>query len=125
MAKHILAAMLIIVGIIHLLPIAGVLGVARLDALYGITIANGDLAILMRHRAVLFGLLGLFLVFAAFRPHLQLLALIGGSVSVVSFLFLAYTTGGFNDEIRRVVLADLVAAACLVVGFAAYWRNYG
>ena len=120
-AKYLLAAMLIVVGIIHLIPITGVTGVARLNSLYGIFIDNPDLSILMRHRAVLFGLLGLFLIYAAFRPSLQLLALIGGAASVVSFLVLAYSTGSFNEELKRVFVADLVAAACLAVGFAAYF----
>jgi len=119
--KYLLAAMLIIVGIIHLIPITGVLGAGRLNSLYGISIDNPDLAILMRHRAILFGLLGMFLIYSAFRPSLQLLALIGGAASVVSFLWLAYTTGGFNEELKRVFVADVVAAACLVVGFARYF----
>ena len=120
-AKYLVSAMLIIVGIIHLIPISGVISVDRLNLLYGIGVDNPNLSILMRHRAILFGLLGLFLVYAAFRPSLQLLALVGGAVSVASFLFLALTTGGFNEEIKRVVVADVVAAACLVVGFAAYF----
>ena len=120
-AKHLLVAMLIVVGIIHLIPITGVAGVGRLNSLYGIRIDNPDLSILMRHRAILFGLLGIFLIYAAFRPSLQLVALIGGAVSVASFLWLAYATGGFNDELKRVVVADVIAAVCLVVGFIAYF----
>lgn len=113
--------MLIIVGIIHLIPISGAAGVAQLNSLYGINIADPDLSVLMRHRAILFGLLGLFLIYAAFRPALQLLALIGGAVSVASFLLLAHSAGGFNEELKRVFIVDVVAAACLVIGFAAYF----
>ena len=112
--------MLVIVGFIHLIPISGVVSDAQLSALYGINIDNPDLSILMRHRAILFGLLGLFLIYAAWRPKLQPLALIGGTASVASFLFLAYSTGNFNEELRRVFVADIFAAACLIVGFAAY-----
>jgi hypothetical protein len=43
----------------------------------------------MRHRAVLFGLLGAFLIAAAFLPSLQLAALVAGFASVVSFLYLS------------------------------------
>ena len=39
-------------------------------SLYGVEV-QGDLAILMRHRAVLFGLLGGLMILAAFRPHLK------------------------------------------------------
>ena len=77
----------------------------------------------MRHRAVLFGLLGAFLIAAAFLPSLQLAALVAGFVSVVSFLFLAADVGSFNEQINRVVIADKVAVICLVVGAVAYAMN--
>jgi len=116
--KHAVSAMLIVVGVIHLIPVTGVLGGERLAALYGLRFDEPNLAILMRHRAVLFGLLGAFMVFAAFRPALQTLALVGGFVSVVSFLWLAWSVGGYNAELNRVFVADLVALGCLVVGAA-------
>ena len=121
--KYVLSAMLIVAGIIHLVPITGAAGVARLNSLYGIGIDSPDLSILMRHRAILFGLLGLFLIYAAFRPSLQLVALIGGAASVASFLLIAYSTGGFNDELKRVFMIDVVAAVCLGVGFGAYFLS--
>jgi hypothetical protein len=119
----IVSAMLVIVGVIHLLPLSGVLGAERLAALYGLDFAEPNLAILMRHRAVLFGLLGAFLVAAAFRPAWQPLALAAGLVSVVSFLWLAWSVGGYNALIGRVVLADWLALACLVVGAVAWVRT--
>src|SRR5690606_4009073 len=70
-----ITALLILVGIIHLLPLSGILGAERLAALYGIAVHGPDLEILMRHRAVLFGLLGSLLVYAAFKPPLQALAI--------------------------------------------------
>jgi hypothetical protein len=115
--------MLLIVGIIHLLPLSGVLSAHRLQILYGIVIEDPNLEILMRHRAVLFGLLGAFLIAAAFLPSLQLAALVAGFVSVVSFLYLAAAVGSFNEQINRVVIADKVAVICLVVGAVAYAMN--
>ena len=94
------------------------LGIERLNSLYGLGINNPDLSILMRHRAVLFGLLGSFCVYAAIRPSLQFIALTAAAVSVGSFLYLAYATGGYNEELRRVFIADVVAAVFLVIGFA-------
>ena len=121
--RYILSVMLTIVGIIHLLPIAGALGVSRLQSLYGVIIADPNLEILMRHRAVLFGILGAFLIYAAFRPGLQLAALIAGAVSVISFLVIAGMIGGYNTEITRVVTADIVAVVCLLIGAFAYWKD--
>jgi hypothetical protein len=120
---RLLTACLVVVGVIHLLPLAGVLGASRLSALYGIPVAEPNLELLLRHRAVLFGALGAFLVHAALRPHLQAAALTVGAASVVSFLLLAYGSGGYNAQIGRVVAADWVALAALVVGTAAYRRR--
>lgn len=114
--RYLISAMLVVVGIIHLLPVAGVVGSERLATLYGISFSDPNLAILMRHRAVLFGLLGLFFVIAAFRPELQPVAFGIGLVSVVSFLWLAWSVGGYNAQVARVVAADVIALACLVVG---------
>lgn len=119
--KYLVPASLIVVGVIHLLPLSGVLGVSRLNALYGISISDPNLSILMRQRAVLFGLLGLFCVFAAVRPSLHLIALTAGAVSVASFLYMAFETGGYNEELRRVVIADIIAAVFLVLGFAGHF----
>ena len=118
--RYLVSAMLVVVAIIHLLPLSGVLGGEQLAALYGLPFNDPNLSILMRHRAVLFGLLGLFLLFAAFRPQFQAVAFIAGFVSVVSFLWLAWSTGGYNMQIARVFTADIVALACLIIGFVAY-----
>ena len=116
--RYLISAMLVIVAIIHLLPLPGVLGSERLAALYGLSFDEPNLAILMRHRAVLFGLLGVFFLVAAFRPELQPMAFAGGFVSVLSFLYLAWSAGGYNAQVGRVVAADGLALVCLVVGAA-------
>ena len=118
--RHIVTAALLLVGIIHLLPLAGVLGAARLSGLYGIAVEEPNLEILVRHRAVLFGLLGAFFCYAAFRPQQQALALVAGFVSVASFLLLAWTVGGSNAQLARVFAADLLALALLLVGGGAF-----
>jgi hypothetical protein len=69
---------------------------------------------------VLFALLGVFLLVAAGRPAWQPAALVAGFVSVLSFLALAWSVGGTNAQLARVVTADVVALACLVVGAVAY-----
>ena len=115
MSEKVVTALLLIIAIIHLLPLAGVLGVGRLEALYSVEISGNDLEILMRHRAVLFGLLGAFFVYAAFVPSVQPLAFVGAFVSIASFFYLAFTVGGYNAALGRVVIADVIAAVCLAV----------
>jgi hypothetical protein len=117
--KYLVPAMLLVAAVIHLLPVSGVLGPERLASLYGLRFDEPNLAILMRHRAVLFGLLGVFLLFAAFRQGWQTVGYVAAFVSVVSFLWLAYSTGGYSSYIARVVTMDWIALACLVVGVAA------
>ena len=115
MLPKIISGLLVIAGIIHLLPLSGVLGAERLAALYGLSFQEPNLLLLMRSRAVLFGLLGAFLLYAAWRPALQPLALLGGLVSVLSFLLLAWSGPGYNEALRRVVIADWLALSCLLV----------
>lgn len=118
--KYLVSAMLVVVGVIHLLPLSGVLGSERLASLYGLQFNEPNLEILMRHRAVLFGLVGAFMVFAAFKPAYQTVAFIGGFISVVSFFYLAWSVGGYNAQLGRVFIADVVASVCLVVGVVAH-----
>jgi hypothetical protein len=125
--RYLVSAMLVVVAVIHLLPLSGMLGSERLAALYGLSFNEPNLAILMRHRAVLFGLLGLFFLFAAFRPLFQTVAFVAGFISVVSFLWLAWSVGGYNAQVARVFMVDIVALACLIIGIAAhvYTQNGG
>ncbi len=39
-----------------------------------------------------------------------------GFASVISFLWLAQTVGGYNIELRRVIFVDVFALACLIIG---------
>ena len=121
--SKLIAVLLLVAGAIHLLPLVGVLGGERLNALYGIALDEPNLQILMRHRAVLFGLLGVLLVAAAFTPALRGAALVGGLVSVLAFLLLAWNATVYNEALRRVVVADWIALACLVPALALHLRN--
>ncbi|TWC37724.1 hypothetical protein FBY03_10758 [Pseudomonas sp. SJZ079] len=121
MLAKVVSALLIIAGLIHLLPVTGVLGAERLAALYGLAVQEPNLLILLRSRAVLFGLLGALLIYAAWRPALQPIALFGGLVSVLTFLFLAYGSPSYNDALRRVVIADWLALACLLIALTLYF----
>lgn len=118
--QYILSAALVLVAIIHLLPLAGVLGARQLQQLYGVPVAEPNLEILMRHRAVLFGLLGGFMLVAAFYQPLQPAAWVMGFVSVLSFLGLARSVGAYNTQLRRVVVADVVALVALLIGATAH-----
>jgi hypothetical protein len=118
--RYLISAMLVVAGVIHLLPVPGMFGNEQIAKLYGITFDEPNLVVLMRHRAVLFGLLGALLVSAAFVPMLHCTAFIAGITSVVSFLWIAASVGNYNKQLARVVAADKVAMVCLIVGIAGH-----
>ncbi len=120
--RFIVPSVLILVAAIHALPVMGVIGAAKLSPLYGITVQDPNLELLLRHRALLFGLLAAFLAYAAVRPELHRMALVAGFVSVVSFLVLAQPTSSLNTALMTVVRADWLALALLVVGTIAHFR---
>jgi hypothetical protein len=120
MTQLIISVLLIIVAIIHLLPLSGILSAKRLTTLYGLSFDEPNLEILMRHRAVLFGLLGVFFIYSAFKTELQPIAFVAGFVSVISFIFIAKTVGSYNASLRNVVIADWVALGCLGIATTLY-----
>jgi hypothetical protein len=121
MLERVITITLLIVSLIHLLPVTGVLGANKLSLLYSVNVSDPNLEILMRHRAILFGILGALFAYAAFRPELQLIAFVVGFASVLSFFYLSYTVGGFNEALRKVVIADIVALLALLVGSSLYY----
>jgi hypothetical protein len=112
--------MLLVVAVIHLMPLIGVLGPIQLSSLYGLDFSEPNLAILMRHRAVLFGLLGAFFLLAAFKPALQPAAFVVAFVSIVSFMLLVRMTGGHNPQVARVFTGDVVALVALIIAVVAH-----
>ena len=117
--KYVSITALLIAGIIHLLPVPGVLGVANLGRLYGITVSDPNTAILLQHRALLFGILGMLMLLAIPFPHLRVTALLVGLVSATSFVVVAIWVGNYGVEINRIVIADVIAAILLAAGLAA------
>jgi hypothetical protein len=117
--RYLVSLSLVSVGFIHLLPFLGTLGGAQLSLLYGIRLEDPNSLILLRHRAVLFGILGSFFIFSAFKPGLEWPALCVALFSVGSFLLLAKINGSYNKELARVVTVDIIVLAALFVGMLA------
>ena len=113
--RYVVRVALLLVALIHALPLIGVVGAGKLEALYGISARDANQELLLRHRAVLFGLLAAFLAYAAFDPSLHRLALIAALVGVVAFLIPAWQIGSYNAALSKLVLADLVALAALII----------
>ncbi len=115
LVARLVAVLFIVVGLINLMPVAGVLSGELLARAYGIDAPHGDLEILMRHRALLFGIVGGLLLAAAFRRHLRFSAIVAGLVSMMGFVVLAWQTGGYGPELTRIVAIDVAGSAGLIV----------
>jgi hypothetical protein len=111
--RYFISALFILAGLIKITPVIGVLGAELLQRLYQMPFDGLDLLLLMRHRAVLFGVVGGLLLVAAFRPALRTLAGTIGLISIVSFLMLALPLQEHGAALQRVFWADVVAGAAL------------
>jgi hypothetical protein len=110
---HLWAVLVLVAAAINLAPVLGVVSPERMSALYGIDLDDPNLQILMQHRAILFGVVGGLLFVAAFNPPLRVLGYVVGFSSMVSFLLIAWLVGGYNAEIQRVIVIDVVGIAAL------------
>lgn len=110
-----ITTLFVIAGLIKFMPVIGVLGPNQLQTLYQLPIDGPDLLLLMRHRAVLFGVVGGLLLVAAFRPALRSIALTIGLISVASFLLLAWPPQQLGPALQRVFWADVVAGLALLL----------
>jgi hypothetical protein len=117
--KYVSIVALLVAGIIHLLPVPGVMGVSTLARLYGIQVNDPNTAILLQHRALLFGVLGVLMLSAIALPWLRVTALAVALFSAASFIAVAVAVGGYNPAIGRVVVADIVASVLLAAGLVA------
>jgi hypothetical protein len=117
--KYVSIVALLVAGLIHLLPVPGVMGVGSLARLYGIEVNDPNTAILLQHRALLFGVLGVLMLSAIGLPWLRVTALTVALFSAASFIVVAMAVGGYNPAIARVVVADVVASVLLAAGLGA------
>ena len=111
--RYVWILLVLIAAAINLAPVTGAFSPERMSALYGVNLDDPNLEILMRHRALLFGIVGGLLVAAVFRPALRTLAYIVGFASMVSFLVVAWGVGGYSASIEHVMLMDAIGIAAL------------
>jgi len=111
--KIIISVLLLIVGVINFLPVVGILSAETLSSAYSIELIGNDIIILMRHRALLFGILGGFIIFSAFKPIYQSAAIIMAAISMLGFLGFLWVAGDYNASISRVAFVDLLGIVCL------------
>lgn len=105
-----------IVGLIHALPLAGLLGRSMLEHAYGIQLGEGhDLTILMQHRALLFGLLAVACFVAAVLPNWRWPVGAAALISMLGFVLIA-ASQAHGSAISKVMWIDAGTAFVLIIG---------
>lgn len=106
-------ALVLVAAAINGMPVLGAFAPERMTALYGVNLDDANLQILMRHRALLFGIVAGLLIAAVLHPPLRALAYVVGFGSMVSFLVVAWWVGGYSAQIQHVIVMDVIGIAAL------------
>jgi hypothetical protein len=106
-----------VVGAIHLMPVAPVFVPETLTRLYGVAPGDTTLLVLLRHRALLFAIVGLLCLWASWWAPVRPAALLAAAINVVGFLGF-YVLYGSPSALRVIAIADLIAVPPLA--FAAW-----
>lgn len=120
-AETFIVAILLAVGAINALPAIGMVSGARLQALYDISLTDHNLLVLLRHRALLFGLLGGAVLASVFLPAWRLPAMAAALISMVSFLALAWPPEAASASLRKVFWIDAALSLALLPALVLQW----
>ena len=101
-------------GLINFLPVIGALSRKRIESLYDISVEDGNYEILMRHRAVLFGIVGTLMIASAFVTTLRPAGYAAGLTAMLGYLLITLQVGKYNPNIRRIAIVDIIATAALL-----------
>lgn len=115
MTQWIITGLLIPVGVLNLTPAIVFFAPERSLSLYNVSLDEANLSIVMRHRAVLLGLLGAAMIYAAFRKEVLVPVIVAALIGKAAFLFLVYSSGGTNAELGRIALFDIGAVTLLLL----------
>lgn len=101
-------------GLINFVPVVGALSRKRIEALYNVSVEDSNHEILLRHRAVLFGIVGSLMIASAFDTNLRPAGYAAGFSAMLGYLLLTALAPKHNRNIRRVAVVDVVATAALL-----------
>lgn len=107
-----------VVGVIHLIPIGPVFVPELLTRLYAIRPEDDTLLVLMRHRALLLGLVGILCLWAAWWTPVRPAALLAAAINIFGFFAFYALYGSPAGALRTIAIGDLIALPFLA--FAAW-----
>ena len=108
-------SLLFLVGVINFLPIVGILSLDKINQAYGLSVDDNSLAILLRHRALLFGLIGGFVIYSVFKPQYQIASIVLAAISMLGYLYFFWFIGDSNPVLLKIAQADIVGIVLLIV----------
>ena len=113
---------LLIAGIVNILPALLVFFPAKIANSYGIAIPDSNYELLLRHRAVLFFIVGGLLVYSSITQKAYAISTVVGLISMLSFVLLYYLIGkNTNAQLKKVMFIDVAAIIVLFVGAVLYY----
>lgn len=115
---------LLITGLVHILPFSFLFFTEQLQKSYGVDISDANLQLLLRHRAIFFGLIGVGMILSAIKKSFYGWASVIGLISMLSFVWLFYQIGGINQQLRSVMLIDVFISAALFLTAMVYHFLY-
>ncbi|MFD0360914.1 hypothetical protein ACFQZZ_05565 [Nocardia sp. GCM10030253] len=110
--------LLVAAGLLNALPVIGAVSPWWARSAYGIEVVSRDVEVLLRHRGVLFAVVGVGLLVAVFRPHLRSAAVTANATSFASFIILVLAERPGNPSLVRIAWFDVAGLIALAVGFA-------
>lgn len=119
-----IVVLLVLVGLINFAPVLGVLSADRVAQAYAVDVSGRDLEVLLRHRALLFGIVGGFILCSVFLPAMRLPAMVMGGASMAGFLLLAMPADELNIAMRRVLSIDIIGLFLLSAAAALQALKY-
>lgn len=108
---------LFIAGVINILPSILAFLPEKISKSYGIEIPSVNFELLLRHRAVLFAIVGGLMIYSAISKKYYSISITVGLISMISFIILYFLMNGINPELEKVMRIDLIAVILLIIGF--------
>ena len=112
-------------GLIHLPPFTLSFLPERIGSAYGVEVTGPNMMLLLRHRAVLFGIVGAVIVYSSLKKRHYALATFFGLASMLSFILLYGIVGGINDSLKSVMWVDVAASVALASSAAVFLIRSG
>ena len=115
---------LFVSGAINFVPVLLAFLPDRINQIYGLEILDANYELLLRHRGILFGILGGLMIFSAISKKYYTLSVLVGLISMISFLILfKLVDGDMNAELEKVMRIDIVGIVILLFGNGIYKLN--